>query len=114
MIIGLMQGIVCGIAFAFAGIEGPVFWGTLMSITSVIPPSALPLSGDLHDCPGPCLAIFRVIILLVVCGGIAGNLDNVVRPRLVGKDTEMHDLFILFSTLAVSQCSGFSALLSAR
>jgi predicted PurR-regulated permease PerM len=25
--------------------------------------------------------------------------DNLLRPRLVGKDTEMHDLLILFSTL---------------
>ena len=40
-----------------------------------------------------------VIILVVVCGLISGNLDNLVRPRLVGKDTEMHDLFILFGTL---------------
>ncbi len=40
-----------------------------------------------------------VIILLVLCGGVAGNLDNLVRPRLVGKDTEMHDLFVLFGTL---------------
>ena len=35
----------------------------------------------------------------MLCGLIAGNLDNVLRPRLVGKDTEMHDLFVLFSTL---------------
>jgi predicted PurR-regulated permease PerM len=25
--------------------------------------------------------------------------DNVLRPRLVGRDTKMHDLLILFSTL---------------
>ncbi len=30
---------------------------------------------------------------------MAGNLDNLLRPRLVGKDTEMHDLFVLFGTL---------------
>ena len=35
----------------------------------------------------------------MLCGGLAGNLDNVLRPRLVGKDTEMHDLFVLFGTL---------------
>ena len=39
------------------------------------------------------------IILAVICGAIAGNIDNLIRPRLVGRDTEMHDLFILFSTL---------------
>jgi predicted PurR-regulated permease PerM len=40
-----------------------------------------------------------VAILAVLCGAVAGNLDNVLRPRLVGKDTEMHDLFVLFGTL---------------
>jgi len=40
-----------------------------------------------------------VAILAVMCGAVAGNLDNVLRPRLVGKDTEMHDIFVLFGTL---------------
>ena len=40
-----------------------------------------------------------VIVLAILCGAVAGNLDNIVRPRLVGKDTEMHDLFVLFGTL---------------
>lgn len=30
---------------------------------------------------------------------IVGSLDNVLRPRLVGKDTQMHDLMIFFGTL---------------
>ena len=42
---------------------------------------------------------FGALILLAICGGIAGNIDNLLRPRLVGKDTQMHDLFVLFSTL---------------
>ncbi len=40
-----------------------------------------------------------MILLAVICGAVAGNLDNLLRPRLVGKDTEMHDLFVLFGTL---------------
>jgi predicted PurR-regulated permease PerM len=100
MIIGLMQGCICGIAFAVVDIEGPVFWGTLMAVTSVIPAFGTAIVW------GPAMIILALLgnftgalILLVICGGVAGNLDNIVRPRLVGKDTEMHDLFILFSTL---------------
>jgi predicted PurR-regulated permease PerM len=37
LIIGLLQGTICGIAFALAGINAPVFWGSLMAITSIIP-----------------------------------------------------------------------------
>ena len=37
--------------------------------------------------------------LTLVCGGISGSVDNVLRPRLVGRDTQMPDLVILISTL---------------
>jgi predicted PurR-regulated permease PerM len=100
LIIGIMQGTICGIAFAIAGLKGPVFWGSLMAATSIIPAFGtaiiwlpalliLALTGDFTG----------VIVLAVLCGAVAGNLDNIVRPRLVGKDTEMHDLFVLFGTL---------------
>jgi predicted PurR-regulated permease PerM len=100
LIIGALQGFVCGLAFAFAGIQGPVFWGTVMAVLSIIPAFGtaivwvpaliiLALKGEL----------LGVGILAVGCGAVAGNLDNVLRPRLVGKDTEMHDLFVLFGTL---------------
>ncbi len=100
LIIGILQGSICGIAFAVAGIHGPVFWGTVMAVMSIIPAFGtaivwlpaliiLALSGN----------YVGVVVLLVLCGAVAGNLDNVVRPRLVGKDTQMHDLFVLFGTL---------------
>ena len=41
----------------------------------------------------------KAVILALFCGLVVGSLDNFLRPRLVGKDTEMHDLMILFSTL---------------
>ena len=39
------------------------------------------------------------VLLAVFCSLIVGSVDNVLRPRLVGRDTKMHDLVILFSTL---------------
>jgi predicted PurR-regulated permease PerM len=100
LIIGALQGIICGAAFALAGIQGPVFWGTVMAVMSIVPvfgaaiiwlPTLviLALQGDW----------LGVGILAVLCGAVAGNLDNVLRPRLVGKDTEMHGLFVFFGTL---------------
>jgi predicted PurR-regulated permease PerM len=100
IIIGIMQGSICGVAFAIAGINGPVFWGSVMAVMSVIPAFGTAIIW------GPALIILAltgnikgVIILAIICGALSGNLDNVVRPRLVGKDTEMHDLFVLFGTL---------------
>jgi len=100
LIIGIMQGTVCGIAFAIAGIEGPVFWGSLMAVMSIVPAFGTAIIWF------PALIILAlagnftgVIVLAILCGAVAGNLDNFIRPRLVGKDTEMHDLFVLFGTL---------------
>ena len=100
LIIGIIQGTLCGIGFSLAGIQSPVFWGTLMAVLSIIPSvgtaiiwlPALIILLLLRDITG-------AIILGVVCGLISGNIDNVIRPRLVGNDTQMHDLFVLFGTL---------------
>ena len=100
LIIGLLQGSICGIAFAFAGIEGPVFWGSVMAVMSIVPAFGTAIIWFPALCILALLGNFSgVVILAILCGAVAGNLDNIVRPRLVGKDTEMHDLFVLFGTL---------------
>lgn len=100
LIIGILQGAICGIAFTLAGIHGPVFWGSVMAVMSIIPAFGTAIIWL------PALLILAltgnyagVAILAILCGAVAGNLDNVLRPRLVGKDTQMHDLFVLFGTL---------------
>lgn len=99
-IIGVIQGGASGVAFAIAGIHSAVFWGTLMTFLSIIPgigtaliwlPAALLLMAQGFWLKGIGLFFF--------CGLVVGSVDNLLRPRLIGKDTQMHDLFILFSTL---------------
>lgn len=99
-VIGVVQGGLAGIAFAVAGIPSAVFWGTVMAVLSIIPgigtalvwgPAAVILAAKGHWGTALGLALF--------CGAGVGSVDNLLRPRLVGKDTEMHDLMILFSTL---------------
>ncbi len=99
-IIGIMQGMLCGFGFYLAGIKGPVFWGTVMAVMSIVPAVGTAIIW------APALIILAlqgdwkgVAMLVVMCGLIAGNLDNLLRPRLVGRDTQMHDLFVLFGTL---------------
>jgi predicted PurR-regulated permease PerM len=99
-LIGVLQGTLAGVAFAVVGIEAAVFWGTVMTVLSIIPaigaalvwvPAAIILAAS-----GSYL---KAIGLTLFCGLIVGTLDNVLRPRLVGKDTQMHDLMIFFGTL---------------
>lgn len=99
-LIGLLQGVFAGLAFAAVGIDAAVFWGTVMTVLSIIPalgsalvwvPAAIILAVGGSYLKAAGLALF--------CGLVVGSLDNVLRPRLVGKDTQMHDLMIFFGTL---------------
>jgi len=99
-VIGALQGGLAGLAFAVVGIPSAVFWGTLMVVLSVIPgigtgliwvPAVAILIAGGNLAKGIGLALF--------CGLIVGSIDNVVRPRLVGKDTQMPDLLIMLGTL---------------
>ena len=100
LVIGIVQGTLGGLSFWVAGIDGALFWGTMMVVLSVLPvvggalvwvPAVIILAatGNWQSALG--LTLFNALIV--------GSVDNVLRPRLVGRDTEMHDLMILFSTL---------------
>jgi predicted PurR-regulated permease PerM len=107
-VIGLLQGGLAGVAFAVVGIQGAAFWGAIMVVLSIIPavgtglvwfPAAVVLVFGGHYAKGIGLALF--------CGLAVGSIDNVLRPALVGRDTQMHVLFILFSTLGGIALFGF-------
>ncbi|MGD2154684.1 MAG: AI-2E family transporter, partial [Gemmatimonadales bacterium] len=100
LVIGIVQGGLAGLAFAVAGIEGAVFWGTIMVVLSIIPG----IGTALVWVPAVIylFAVGRVgtaIVLFIWCAAVVGTVDNVLRPWLVGKDTKMPDLLILLSTL---------------
>ena len=100
LVIGVIQGTLGGLAFWALGIEHAIFWGAIMVVLSVIPllggaivwvPAAIVLALTGHW--------MKAIVLAAFCALVVGSVDNVLRPRLVGRDTQMHDLMILFSTL---------------
>jgi predicted PurR-regulated permease PerM len=100
MLIGILQGGLAGGAFAIAGLDNAVFWGTVMAVLSIIPS----VGSALVWIPASIILIAHGdtvagVGLLAFCGVVVGSLDNVLRPILVGKDTRMHELMIFFSTL---------------
>jgi predicted PurR-regulated permease PerM len=100
-----------GLAFWVVGIEGTIFWTTLMIVLSIIPV----LGAVLVWVPAAVLliaqgAIWQGVGLALFCALVVSSVDNVMRPWLVGRDTKMHDLLILVSTLggiALFGVSGF-------
>ena len=82
------------------GLDGAIFWGTVMTVLSIIPG----VGGALVWVPTAIILIatgevWRGIGLAVFCALVVGSVDNVMRPRLVGQDIKMHELLIFFSTL---------------
>ncbi|TVQ91147.1 MAG: AI-2E family transporter [Chromatiaceae bacterium] len=112
LLIGLLQGGLAGLAFAVAGVGNAVFWGTVMVVLSIVPgigsavvwvPAAIGLMLGGQVAAGIGLAVF--------CGLVVGSIDNVLRPILVGKDANMHELMIFFGTLGGLIMFGMSGLL---
>lgn len=98
--IGAIQGALGGIGMAVAGIEGSIFWGAIMAVLSIIPG----VGAAIVWVPAVIFLMARGelvagVALLAWCAGVVGTVDNVLRPRLVGKDAKMSDLLILLSTL---------------
>lgn len=98
--IGVVQGGLAGAAFWAAGIEGPVFWGAVMTLLSIIPgigtgliwvPAVIFLALD-----GQTGAAIGVALW---CAIVVGTADNILRPVLIGRDTEMPDLLVMLTTL---------------
>jgi predicted PurR-regulated permease PerM len=99
-VIGLLQGCLSGLAFAVVGIDASVFWGTVMTALSIIPA----LGSALVWVPAAIIlavsgSYLKAVGLAIFCGLVVGSLDNLLRPRLVGQDTQMHELMIFFGTL---------------
>jgi len=99
-IIGAVQGLLSGFAFWVVGIQGATFWGVVMGFLSVIP------------FIGPIIVWLPVAIYLAFSGDywsavflagwfwlVVASVDNVLRPILVGSDTQMPDVLVLLTTL---------------
>jgi predicted PurR-regulated permease PerM len=100
IVIGIIQGSLSGLAFWIIGIPASLFWTVLMIVLSILPV----VGGALVWVPAAIILlatgrVWETVFLVLFCGLVAGSVDNVLRPRLVGRDTKMHDLMILFSTL---------------
>ena len=100
ILIGFAQGVLGGLAFFAAGIDGAVFWGTVMTVLSIIPG----IGSALVWVPASIILmttgeVWRGVALAAFSGIVIGSVDNLLRPMLVGRDTQMHELMIFFSTL---------------
>jgi len=100
MVVGIVQGSLAGLALHVAGIDSALFWATIMSLISVVPVLGPPLVWV------PAVIYLaatgqypQAIGVFLFCSIVVGQIDNILRPILIGRDTRMHELLIFFGTL---------------
>lgn len=100
VIVSVIQGTLGGLIFLVLGIPGPLLWGVVMVILSLIPivgagliwgPVAIYLYATGDWLPATILVLFGVVVI--------GLIDNLLRPMLVSRDTKLPDYVVLFSIL---------------
>jgi predicted PurR-regulated permease PerM len=109
--VAIAQGAIGGIAFWLLNVQGALLWAVLMAFLSLLPAVGAALIW------GPVAIYFLATghfwqggILIFVGVFVIGLVDNILRPVLVGKDTQMPDYIVLMSTIggmAIFGINGF-------
>ncbi len=100
VVVALVQGALGGLALWLLGIHAPVLWAALMAVLSLLPAVGTGLVwGPIAIYLFVTGAVWKGIGLALYGAVVIGSVDNVLRPVLVGKETQMPDYIVLFSTL---------------
>lgn len=100
LVIAALQGALGGLMFWILGLPSPLVWGVVMSLLAMLPVGGTAIIW----LPAALILIFsgqwvKGVILIAFGALVIGTVDNILRPRLVGGKTGMHDLTIFFSVL---------------
>jgi len=107
-----LQGLLGGLAIVAVGGPAPVLWGTVMAVFAFLPlvgisVIVLPITIYLWLTDQHAAAIFFVVF----CTAQGVFIENVVKTKLIGKRTRMHDLLVLLSILGGIATFGILGLL---
>jgi predicted PurR-regulated permease PerM len=110
VLVGLGEGILIGIAYAFAGLPSPALWGALTGLLAMIPfaapivfgAAALFLAAQGAVVPAIAVAVWGTIVLFVA--------DHFVRPILIGGAIKLPFLWVLLGILGGLETLGLLGL----
>ncbi len=107
-LIALIQGTVATIGFFIFSVPNPLLWGSFTVLAALVPNV------------GTSLALIPAVIYLFMVDrtgsaiGMAiwavlavGLIDNIISPKLVGAQTKLHPVLVLFSVLGGLKLFGF-------
>jgi predicted PurR-regulated permease PerM len=97
--VALVQGTIGGIAFAVLGLGAPIFWGVVIAFFALLPLGAWVIWGPVAAWLLLTGQIARGLTIIAAGAGVAGLIDNVLRPVLLSGRTQMNGLLIFISLL---------------
>jgi predicted PurR-regulated permease PerM len=100
LIVALIQGVLAGTGFAIFDVPNPAVWGSFAVIAALIPTVGtalimLPAALYLITVNQPLAAGGLILWSVLLVGGI----DNIVRPKLIERQTNIHPLAVLLSVI---------------
>jgi len=101
MLIAVMQGTLVGTGFWIVGLPNPFFWGTVTAFASILPV----LGTALVWLPAVLVLLVQnrygaATTMLVIGAGIASNIDNLVRPLIYRRVSNIHPMITLVGAFA--------------
>ncbi|MFH1915826.1 MAG: AI-2E family transporter [Nanoarchaeota archaeon] len=112
ILIAIVQGVLLGIGLFVAGVPNAYFWTFVSIIICFIPyigtpiifvPASLYLFLSGHTGAAIGLLIYGFVIVT--------NIDNIIRPRIIGKRAKVHPLLVLLGVIGGLKLFGFIGLI---
>lgn len=107
IVISILQGIIAGIGFLIFGVPSPALWGLFTIVAALIP-----LVGTmLVIIPATLYLLFQGNFIFAIgmfaWGALfVGMIDNVLRPKIIGKHIKIHPFIIFISVIGGLQFFG--------
>jgi len=100
LVVAALQGLLTGIGLALFGVPNPVLWGSVAALSALIPTvgiATVTVPASIYlALMGAWLPMFGFIAWSAL---IAGMVDNILGPKLIGNRAKIHPMFILLSVL---------------
>ena len=98
--VAALQGALAGLMFWVLGLDAPLFWGVVMALLALVPvlgtfvvwlPAAVFLALEGHEGKALILALWGALVV--------GEIDNLVRPVLVGNRLRLHTVPVFIAII---------------
>lgn len=97
----LAQGATIAVAFRLVGLPNAAFWGVVTGFTSILPV----LGSAMVWIPAAGVLLMQgrygaAVVLVLIGGGVTSNIDNVIRPMVYKRVSNIHPLVTLIGAFA--------------